>query len=321
VEREQQAFALADEVAWVLACGVGPADVDVDELRQRLVPGGFERVDEATSPRLRRVVASDPEPASSRAGRWAAGPAEPIVAFPCGRHHGTITLMVGNRLAIESLLWQLNETERKFAPPELFVAGEPDLLRAGPCVAIVGSRKASAQGINRARKLADLLTQRGVIVISGLAAGIDTAAHETAIACGGRTIAVLGTPLDECFPAQNRALQTRIMREHLVVSQFAPGTRVGRHTFPMRNRTMALIADATVIIEATDQSGTINQGWEALRLGRPLWIAASLFGREDLTFPDELAFYGAEALTDEALPRLMSQLPEGRRDEPAELPF
>jgi DNA processing protein len=84
---------------------------------------------------------------------------------------------------------------------------------------------------------------------------------------------------------------------------------------------MALIADATVIIEATDQSGTINQGWEALRLGRPLWIAASMFGREDVTFPEKLAFYGAEALTEADLPRLLSQLPRGRRDAPAELPF
>ncbi len=229
--------------------------------------------------------------------------------------------MGGNRFGTESLLWPFNDQEQKFAPPELFVAGNADLLRAGPCVAIVGSRKASPQGLDRARKLADLLTQHGVIVVSGLAAGIDTAAHETAIQCGGRTIAVLGTPLDDCFPQQNAALQARIMREHLVVSQFAPGTTVGKHTFPMRNRTMALIADATVIIEATDQSGAINQGWEALRLGRPLWIAKSLFEHPDVTFPDKLAFYGAEALTESTLPRLLALLPKGRRDAPAELPF
>jgi DNA processing protein len=229
--------------------------------------------------------------------------------------------MVGQRFQTEVLLWPFNEQELKFAPPELFVAGDADLLRAGPCVAIVGSRKASPQGLDRARKLASLLTRHGVIVVSGLAAGIDTAAHETAMQCGGRTIAVLGTPLDECFPAQNAALQQRIMREHLAVSQFAPGTAVGKHTFPMRNRTMALIADATVIVEATDHSGTINQGWEALRLGRPLWLAASMFDRTDVTFPEKLAFYGAEALSDRTLPRLLSQLPKGRRDAPAELPF
>jgi hypothetical protein len=81
----------------------------------------------------------------------------------------------------ESLLWPLNEQEQKFAPPELFVVGDADLLRAGACVAIVGSRKASPAGLDRARKLADLLVKRDVIVVSGLAAGIDTAAHATAI--------------------------------------------------------------------------------------------------------------------------------------------
>lgn len=85
--------------------------------------------------------------------------------------------MGGNRFPTESLLWPFNDQEQKFAPPELFVAGNADLLRAGPCVAIVGSRKASPQGLDRARKLADLLTARGVIVVSGLAAGVDTAAH------------------------------------------------------------------------------------------------------------------------------------------------
>ena len=231
------------------------------------------------------------------------------------------TSMGGNPFPIESLLWPFNEQEQKFAPRELFVAGDADLLRAGACVAIVGSRKASPQGLDRVRKLADLLTKNNVIVVSGLAAGIDTAAHETAMACGGRTIAVLGTPLDQCFPAQNAELQERIMREHLAVSQFAPGTVVGKHTFPMRNRTMALIADATVIIEATGQSGTINQGWEALRLGRALWIAASMFERPGVTFPEKLGAYGAEALTEATLPRLLSLLPKGRRDAPAELPF
>jgi DNA processing protein len=228
--------------------------------------------------------------------------------------------MGGIRIATEDLLWAFNEQEKRFAPRDLFVAGNTELLRAGPCVAIVGSRKATPEGLARASKLARLLTEKGVTVVSGLAAGIDTAAHESAIRSAGRTIAVLGTPLDECFPAQNAALQRLIMREHLAVSQFAPGTAIGKHTFPMRNRTMALMADATVIIEATDRSGTINQGWEALRLGRPLWIAASLF-RAGLEFPEKLGAYGAEALTDTTLPTLLSQLPKGRRDAPAELPF
>ena len=221
----------------------------------------------------------------------------------------------------EELLWPFNEVKRKHAPPELFLRGDADLLVAGPCVAIVGSRKPSREGIARASRLARMLAERGIIVASGLAEGIDTAAHEAAIAAGGRTIAVLGTPLDDCFPAKNRGLQDRIMREHLAVSQFAAGTSVGRHTFPMRNRTMALVSDATVIVEASDRSGTINQGWEALRLGRSLWLAESLLQNAALLFPRKLEFYGALALSDATLPALLDLLPSGRRDAGAELPF
>lgn len=221
----------------------------------------------------------------------------------------------------EDLLWPFNEAERKHAPKELFVAGDQDLLRAGPAVAVVGSRKATRAGLARAEKLARLLVERGVIVVSGLAEGIDSAAHRAAIANGGRTIAVLGTPLDQCYPAENRALQDEIMRDHLAVSQFASGTKVGRHSFPIRNKTMALIADATVIIEAADGSGTLHQGWEAIRLGRPLFLAKSLFDAADLRFPAELAGYGAEALTEETFEDLMRLLPEGRREVSDEIPF
>jgi DNA processing protein len=221
----------------------------------------------------------------------------------------------------EDLPWPFNEAEQKHAPKELFLAGDRDLLRAGPTVSIVGSREASREGLARADKLARLLVQRGIIVVSGLAEGIDTAAHAAAIANGGRTIAVLGTPLDECYPAKNRALQQQIMRDHLAVSQFPSGTRVGKHTFPIRNRTMALLSDATVIIEAKDGSGTLHQGWEAIRLERPLFLAKSLVDDETLEFPREWLHYGAEILTDETFESLIRQLPRGRRDVAAEIPF
>jgi DNA processing protein len=138
---------------------------------------------------------------------------------------------------------------------------------------------------------------------------------------GGRTIAVLGTPLDQCFPAKNRTLQQEIMRDHLAVSQFASGTKVGKHTFPIRNRTMALLSDATVIIEAKDGSGSLHQGWEAIRLGRPLYLAKSLFDDETLEFPPEFARYGAEVLADETLASLIEQLPQGPRGAVSPIPF
>ena len=110
-----------------------------------------------------------------------------------------------------------------------------------------------------------------MIVVSGLACGIDTAAHTAAIESGGKTIAVLGTPLDDTYPQENQALQSLIMAQHLAVSQFAPGAGTQPKNFPVRNRTMALLTDATVIVEAGEKSGTVHQGWEA---GAAPWAAA-----------------------------------------------
>ena len=196
------------------------------------------------------------------------------------------------------LLGPLNDVERKHAPARLFAAGEIDLVKRGTRVSIIGTRRPSPEGLRRARKLAAGLAKEGVIVVSGLAEGIDTAAHQGALAAGGRTIAVLGTPLDVTYPRQNRELQQRIMSQHLALSPFAPGSPVLRGNFPYRNRVMALISDATVIVEAGDASGALSQGWEALRLGRLLFILKSITAVPDLTWPKKMLQYGAQVLTD-----------------------
>jgi DNA processing protein len=195
------------------------------------------------------------------------------------------------------LLGPLNEVERKHAPERLFAAGDPSLLRGGARVAVIGARRPSPEGLRRARKLAAELAKEGVIVVSGLAEGIDTAAHAGALAAGGRTIAILGTPLDVTYPQKNRALQQRIMAEHLAISPFAPGTPVLRSNFPYRNRLMALISDATVIVEANDASGALSQGWEAIRLGRLLFILKSITEAPGLAWPEKMLRYGAQVLT------------------------
>lgn len=223
------------------------------------------------------------------------------------------------RYSFEELLGPLNEVEQKNAPRELFVAGDLDLIRRGRRVSVVGSRDASKDGLARAAKLARLLVGRGVIVVSGLAEGIDTLAHIAAMDAGGRTVAVLGTPLDQVFPAENRALQERIAREHLAVSQFAPGSAGGRKCFPMRNRTMALLSDATVIVEAGEGSGTIHQGWEALRLGRSLFLLDSVVTNQELSWPAKMLAYGAEVLSEQTVEFFFESLPEGSRAEQAEL--
>ncbi len=206
-------------------------------------------------------------------------------------------------------LARLNEVEAKNAPDQLFIAGDQSLLTEGRRVAVVGSRKASPEGLARARVLTRALVKHGITVVSGLAGGIDTAAHEEAIQSGGRTIAVLGTPLSVAYPASNRGLLERIKRDHLAISQFPEGYPFKPENFPRRNRTMALISDATVIVEAEEKSGTRHQGWEALRLGRLVLLMQSVAESPALTWPKEMIAYGAQVLRREDLPEILHEIP------------
>jgi len=207
------------------------------------------------------------------------------------------------------LLGPLNEVEEKHAPMALHVAGDTSILEQGARVSIVGSRKASPEGIRRASRLASILVKEGAVVVSGLAEGIDTAAHKSAIEHGGRTVAVLGTPLNKFYPKENADLQRLIMEEHLAISQYPQGYPVRPGNFPVRNRLMALISDATVIIEAGDKSGSLHQGWEALRLGRNLFIAKSITEDSRLKWPEKMFHYGAKVLSKETLSEFLDLLP------------
>ncbi len=191
----------------------------------------------------------------------------------------------------------LNEIEQRFAPSKLFLSGKSIPL-PGPRVAIIGSRKACSPGIVLAQEISSFLARKGVVVVSGLAEGIDTAAHEAAIRQGGSTVAVLGTPLDKFYPARNRGLQKTIMRDHWAVSQFPVGYPTEPKNFVIRNRTMALISDASIIVEAGETSGSLHQGWEALRLGRPLFISKVITDNVSLKWPKKMIEYGAVELTD-----------------------
>ena len=206
-------------------------------------------------------------------------------------------------------LGQLTEFEAKNAPEKLFVEGDTSLLTEGQRVAIVGSRKASPEGMARARSLTKALIEHGITVVSGLAEGIDTVAHETAIEMGGKTIAVLGTPLSKAYPAKNKDLLDIIKRDNLAVSQFPEGYPPKRDNFPRRNRTMALICDATVVVEAGEKSGTRHQGWEAIRLGRLVFILQSVAQNADLTWPKEMIDYGAQVLSREDVPDVFYDIP------------
>jgi DNA protecting protein DprA len=126
----------------------------------------------------------------------------------------------------------------------IYYAGDLSLLKR-PSVAIVGTRDVSEAGIAATEWLTRRLVESGLVIVSGLAYGVDTVAHTTAINHDGKTIAVIGTPLDKATPSENAALQERIYREHLLVSRFAKGEKTFRTSFPLRNRLMAALSDAT----------------------------------------------------------------------------
>ena len=127
--------------------------------------------------------------------------------------------------------------------------------------------------------------------MSGLARGVDTEALTAAIDAGGKVVAVIGTPIDRAYPAENRGLQEQIYRDHLLVSQFEPGNRVFQSNFPERNKLMAALSDASVIIEASDSSGTLHQAAECVRLGRSLFVARSTMEDRSLTWPAKFKDY------------------------------
>lgn len=203
----------------------------------------------------------------------------------------------------------LNSVEKRYSPKELYISGSMEIPIPGPRVAIVGTRSPSPEGVRTARTLAQELSSRGVVIISGLARGIDTSAHKGAIESGGKTIAILGTPLDKFYPPENEGLQREIMEKFLVISQFKIGMPIQRKNFVIRNRTMALICDASVIVEAGESSGTLSQGWEAIRLGRPLFIHDSVFKNKALSWPEEMIEHGA--IRFEEVADVLEQLPSG----------
>jgi DNA processing protein len=156
------------------------------------------------------------------------------------------------------------------APPLLYALGRVELLRQ-PQLAIVGSRHPTAAGRALAVKLAGELAAAGFVITSGLARGIDAAAHEAALAAGGTTIAVCGTGLDLCYPAQHRALFDRIARDGLVISEFPPGTPPRAPHFPQRNRIISGLARGVVVVEAAAGSGSLITARHALAQGREVF--------------------------------------------------
>jgi DNA protecting protein DprA len=224
-----------------------------------------------------KPIANDPQ--QSRRRRSGYTPPPDRHAFP----FADLLVRIG-RAPLESRQMNFLRDASPGREATVFYAGELDLLDA-PTVSIVGTREVSEVGWKRASQLARELVRRGVTIVSGLAKGVDTAALTSAISNQGRVAAVIGTPLDKAYPAQNWELQQQIYAHHLLMSPFKEGDRVFKSNFPVRNRVMAAVSDATVIIEATDTSGTLHQAAECVSLGRWLFIARSVVEDKSLKWP------------------------------------
>lgn len=180
----------------------------------------------------------------------------------------------------------------------LYYQGNWELVET-PSVAVVGTREPSDEGALNAGRIAHSLSKAGFTVVSGLAKGIDTAAHSAAIAAGGKTIAVIGTSLIDYYPKENRALQDEIAKRFLVISQVPflrykhQNYKTNRLFFPARNVTMSALTQATVIVEAGNTSGTLVQARAALAQGRKLFILESCFRKPELTWPQRFEKLGA----------------------------
>ena len=184
----------------------------------------------------------------------------------------------------------------------LYYQGNWD-ISSTPCVSIVGTRKPSDAGRERAARLATSFAKHGFTIVSGLAQGIDTIAHTAAIAAKGLTVGVIGTPITDCYPLENESLQRKIADDYLLISQ-VPIVRYSRQTyygnrlfFPERNATMAALTRATVIVEAGNTSGTLIQARHAIQQGRQLFILNSCFENPEITWPQKFAAQGAFRVT------------------------
>ena len=183
-------------------------------------------------------------------------------------------------------------------PPHLlYVYGETDLTDRFP-VAVVGTRRASAYGLTHTREIAAELARTGVCVVSGLALGIDAAAHTGALDGGGRTVAVLGSALDKPYPQENEPLMRRILESGgSVVSEYAPGTPPSRYSFLQRNRIIAGMCLGTLVTEGPRRSGALNTATRTLESGREVFALPGNVDSPGAQLPNMLISEGARLVT------------------------
>jgi DNA processing protein len=185
-----------------------------------------------------------------------------------------------------------------------YFRGDWSLAEDKKLIAVVGSRKVTEEGARRTRKLVHQLVEAGYTIVSGMAEGVDTAAHTAAIEAGGKTIAVTGTPVTEVYPKSNQSLHDEIVENHLLISQvpilkyYQQDWRINRGFFPERNKTMSALTKASIIVEAGETSGTLIQARAAFYQGKELFILNSCFLNESISWPERFHKNGAHRVTD-----------------------
>ncbi len=233
----------------------------------------------------------EPREALRRSGRLAAAPARLEAAVAVLRRIGAV--------ALPWLSPAYPERARHLddAAPLLLVRGDPGWL-GRPCVAIVGARAATAYGRAQAERFAGVLAEAGVVVVSGLATGIDAVAHRAALAAGGATIAVQACGPDRVYPARHRELAERIVRRGAVLSEFPPGTRPRRGFFPLRNRLISALSSAVLVVEARERSGSLVTASHAASQGVDVWAVPGALGAPTSAGTNRLLAEGAQVALD-----------------------
>ena len=183
-------------------------------------------------------------------------------------------------------------------PKMLFCRGNTDLLSKKHLVSIVGSRKATEYGLRQTRKIAYDLSGSGVVIVSGLALGIDSEAHKGALDAGGKTVAVLGSAIDNFYPAANEALAERMLKTgNLIISEYPEGSPTYRSNFPLRNRIIAGMSKATIVCEAARRSGALITAFLALDYNREVYALPGNIDRYNSKGTNYLIKKGAGCIT------------------------
>lgn len=211
--------------------------------------------------------------------------------FPLLYHReNIIPIPITNRSYPKPLKWLVDP------PTVLYVKGDPSILNVSLKVAIIGSRKATDYSRNALSYIVPPLVDQGAVIVSGLAKGADTMAHESALQFGGKTIAVLGHGLFHLYPHENKRLAQRLAEHHLLLTEYPPYMKPAKWTFPMRNRIISGLSESVIITESEEKSGTMSTVDHALEHGKAIYAVPGPITSSLSLGPNKLIEQGAKPI-------------------------